>query len=66
MPYSSDPATAPLIEPRPPMITTMSELSSHCPSAPGADAGERRPHRPAHAGEEGADEERDAEHDGRC
>ena len=34
MPYSSEPATAPLIEPSPPMITTTSELSSHWPSVP--------------------------------
>ena len=34
MPYSNEPATAPLIEPSPPMITTTSECSSHWPSAP--------------------------------
>ena len=52
MPYSSEPATAPLIEPRPPMITTTSELQQPLAVRAGGDSGERGDHHPAHPGEE--------------
>ena len=45
------------------MITTTSELSSHCPSAPGATPANEAPIAPAHTRQERTDEERHGEDD---